>query len=240
MSRRLVAAIASLLLSLGVAASGAPAVAQSLSDMVKSAQTGSGALFGSKEFRADSLKGLPQWQRVLRVMREQRQAFERCAASAEACATPMHKAWREMLQSAKGLDRAGRLKAVNGFFNRIPYRLDSEVYGTNEYWATPQEFMARSGDCEDFAIAKFFALRQLGFDARQLRVVILWDEIRNIGHAVLAVYRADEILILDNLSGLIVSHERYKHYIPQYSMNESSRWAHIHKKKIPNQLARRG
>ena len=49
--------------------------------------------------------------------------------------------------------------------------------------------MRMSGDCEDYAIAKFFALRQLGFGAEQMRIVILWDEIRGIGHAVLAVYQ---------------------------------------------------
>ena len=87
--------------------------------------------------------------------------------------------------------------------------------------------MARSGDCEDFAIAKFFALRQLGFGEREMRVVILMDEIRGIGHAVLAIYESDEIVILDSLSNMILPHSRYKHYRPQYSMNETTRWAHV-------------
>lgn len=50
---------------------------------------------------------------------------------------------------------------------------------------------------------------------------------RGIGHAVLAVYLADDILILDSLSSLIVSHSRYQHYVPQASMNETTRWAHF-------------
>ena len=95
----------------------------------------------------------------------------------------------------------------------------------------------RSGDCEDYAIAKFFALRHLGFDNDSMRVVILWDQIRNIGHAVLAVYDGPQILILDNLNRMIVSHARYRHYIPQYSMNETTRWAHVHKQKIPQLVA---
>lgn len=240
MSRcRSLAAAATLLLGLVTAIPATPASAQSLADLVKSTKLGDQALFGSKEFRADSLKGLPQWQRVLKQMREQRAGFVRCAAQAEACTTPIQKAWRGLVQKAKKLDRNAQIKAVNAFFNRIPYRLDSVVYGTSEYWATPAEFMSRSGDCEDFAIAKFFALRQLGFQGESLRVVILWDEIRNIGHSVLAVYRGEEILILDNLSELVVTHQRYKHYIPQYSMNETTRWAHVHKKKIPTLVARR-
>ncbi len=43
----------------------------------------------------------------------------------------------------------------------------------------------------------------------------------------LAVYLADDILILDSLSNLIVSHSRYQHYVPQVSMNETTRWAHV-------------
>ncbi|MEE8500707.1 MAG: hypothetical protein V3S27_09045, partial [Kiloniellales bacterium] len=69
--------------------------------------------------------------------------------------------------------------------------------------------------------------RALGFNKDEMRVVILMDEIRGIGHAVLAIYQEDDILILDSLSNLILPHSRYKHYIPQYSMNETTRWAHI-------------
>jgi predicted transglutaminase-like cysteine proteinase len=150
--------------------------------------------------------------------------------------TPHLKNWRKIITEASKLNRRDKLTAVNDFFNRWPYKEDRELYGLNEYWATPREFMTRSGDCEDFAIAKYYALRELGFAEEDMRVVILMDEIRGIGHAVLAVYRDDDILILDSLSNLILPHERYKHYVPQYSMNETTRWAHIggfEKRKTP-------
>jgi predicted transglutaminase-like cysteine proteinase len=60
-----------------------------------------------------------------------------------------------------------------------------------------------------------------------MRVIILWDTIRAIGHAVLAVYEKDDILVLDSLSSRILSHWKYKQYVPQYSMNETTRWAHV-------------
>ena len=109
--------------------------------------------------------------------------------------------------------------------------VDRELYGVSEFWATPREFMKRSGDCEDYSIAKFFVLRDLGFSNDQLRIVILKDRIRGIGHAVLAVYALGDILILDSLSDLIFSHRKYRHYVPQYSMNETTRWAHFYAKK---------
>ena len=99
--------------------------------------------------------------------------------------------------------------------------------------------MKTLGDCEDYAIAKYFALRQLGFDKEELRIVVLYDRIRNLGHAVLAVYGGNDILILDSLSNFITTHTRYRHYIPQYSMNETTRWAHVdHSRAIPQTALR--
>ena len=84
---------------------------------------------------------------------------------------------------ADNLGSRRKLGAVNSFMNRWPYRQDRELYGSSEHWATPREFMSRAGDCEDYAIAKYFALRQVGFGLDDLRIVILRDEIRNVGHA---------------------------------------------------------
>lgn len=206
-----------------------PAAAQSLADLVQAGRAAreGDALFGSIELKSGSLKGLPQWTRVLRSVESERVAFDRCTADATACTTPLLRNWRNIITSAAKLKRADRVKAVNDFFNRWPYKLDRELYGMSEYWATPKEFMTRSGDCEDYSIAKYFALRKLGFAKEELRVVILMDEIRGIGHSVLAIYVENDILILDSLSNLILSHTRYKQYIPQYSMNETTRWAHI-------------
>jgi predicted transglutaminase-like cysteine proteinase len=96
-----------------------------------------------------------------------------------------------------------------------------------DYWATPKEFLMLSGDCEDYSIAKYFALKQLGLDISKMRIVVVKDRIRNVGHAVLAVYMDNTAYILDNLSNLVLPHNKYSHYIPQYSVNEIYRWAHI-------------
>ncbi|MFQ5774561.1 MAG: transglutaminase-like cysteine peptidase [Kiloniellaceae bacterium] len=201
--------------------------AQTLAEVARAGQTARAGLFGSIEFRAESLDGLPQWTRVLAAMEKERGAFARCVRVAARCTTPALRSWRKIIAAAASLDRAARLRAVNDYFNRWPYRQDPDVYGRSEYWATPSEFMARSGDCEDYAVAKYFALRQLGFGKDEMRIVILTDEIRGIGHAVLAIYGEDGILVLDSLSNLIVSDDRYKHYVAQYSMNETTRWAHV-------------
>ncbi len=204
-----------------------PGHAQTLGDLTGAVTSSGAGLFGSLEFKSNSLKALPQWRRVLASFPGERAAFDRCLADTTLCTNPILKNWRQLVHSAAKLTPRKQLTAVNEFFNRWPYRHDAELYGRSEYWATPQEFMARSGDCEDYAIVKFFALRALGFGRDALRIVVLKDRIRGIGHAVLAVYLADDILILDSLSSLILSHSKYRHYVPQVSMTETTRWAHV-------------
>ena len=201
--------------------------AQSLADFAQAAQNQGKGLFGSTEIPSLSFEALPQWRRVLAVMEQERPVYQACLADPTHCSSNTQSIWRQIVVQASKLPQPEQLHAVNRFFNRWPYKLDPEIYGRSEYWASPSEFMSSSGDCEDFAIAKFFALRDLGLGNDDMRIVILFDRIRNIGHAVLAVYRDSDALILDSLSNMIVSHSKYRHYLPQYSMNETLRWAHV-------------
>ena len=206
------------------------AAAQTLQDFMKSREQEGQALFGSTEISAARLTALPQWARVLSKMKIERRQFRACLDNEAACTAAGLRSWREVATAARGKPEIEIFKTVNAYFNRWPYKLDRELYGVSEYWATPQEFMKRSGDCEDSAIAKFFVLSDLGYANEQLRIVILMDRIRRLGHAVLAVYALDDILILDSLTDLIFSHKKYRHYVPQYSMNETTRWAHFYGK----------
>ncbi len=205
----------------------APASAQNLADLARQArQTGPG-IFGSAEFQAAALGALPQWNRVLAKLPAERSQLRKCMADAKACQSPTIRSLSQAVRDAKKLAKEEQLDFVNKFFNKWPYKLDMEVYGVSEYWAIPTEFMMRSGDCEDYSIAKFFVLRELGFTNEQMRIVVVMDNIRRIGHAVLAVYVDGDIKILDSLSNAIFPHSFYKHYTPQYSVNETSRWLHV-------------
>lgn len=180
-------------------------------------------LFGTVEFRS-SLTVLPQWIRVMKMAQQQISYFSACKGNA---CSPAAVSWKRLIRQARGKPPMEQLKVVNRFFNQWPYRLDAELYGMPDYWADPGEFMKRSGDCEDYSIAKYYGLKKLGFDVRQLRIVVIKDKIRNIGHAVLAVYLDEAAYILDNLSDMVMDHRKYAHYIPQYSLNEEHRWAHV-------------
>ncbi|MBW2016865.1 MAG: transglutaminase-like cysteine peptidase [Deltaproteobacteria bacterium] len=182
-------------------------------------------LLNSLEIRGP-LGVLTQWKRILRDARSQMEKLKNCIPGSDPC-PPGAASWKEFLSRARGMTGFDQLKFVNRFFNRWPYRLDKDIYGVSDYWATPQEFLRFSGDCEDYCITKYFALRELGYYPEQLRIVVLRDAIRNITHATLAVYLDNHVYILDNLSDGVFDQGRYSHYFPQYSFNEQNRWAHI-------------
>lgn len=93
-----------------------------------------------------------------------------------------------------------KLNKVNDFFNEFLHRDDIEIYRKNDYWATRKEFIFQgAGDCEDFVIAKYFTLLELGIDESKLS--LLHNLRKNQYHLVLA-YQEDafsQVLILDNI-----------------------------------------
>ena len=131
---------------------------------------------------------------------------------------------------AQGLDEIARLKGVNAFFNRaIVFREDKDVWGQVDYWASPLEMMNRGqGDCEDFAIAKYFALMAAGVPSAKLRLVYVRAQIGAVtqAHMVLAYYRDPmaEPLILDSLLGDIRPASRRPDLSPVFSFNAECLW----------------
>ncbi|MBQ7738816.1 MAG: transglutaminase-like cysteine peptidase [Desulfovibrionaceae bacterium] len=140
--------------------------------------------------------------------------------------------WDEFKAGAKGKSGLALMRYVHNFWNKWPYREDSANWGLADYWAIPAEFLEKSGDCEDYAIIKYFTLKELGFPADKMRIVVLRDTVRNLAHAILAVYWDGEIYVLDNLSSAVLAHKHFKHYLPQYSVNETARWAHMRGRNI--------
>lgn len=117
-------------------------------------------------------------------------------------------------------------ESVNAMMNRKKYIVDNKNWGKSDYWATPIEFMARGGDCEDFAIAKYVALRALGVPEEDLRVAIVHDMKKNIPHAILVVYSEKGALILDNQLPDARPAEQIHHYRPIFSINRQGWWLH--------------
>jgi len=157
-----------------------------------------------------------KWRRVVTHHHEEQQQTDDKA-----------KDWQVFLDRLQGTPAKEQLQAVNRWVNQLPYRVDLENWDEEDHWATPMEFLNRgAGDCEDFAIAKFMALKSLGFTNEQMRIVVLNDTMINELHAILVVELDGEAMVLDNYIKQIVTAERIHHYQPIYSINETAWWRH--------------
>lgn len=143
------------------------------------------------------------------------------------------RALQTVLTAAVDLDDDGRLQAVNQFFNRrIQFREDIEVWGQEDYWASPVEMLDKGqGDCEDFAMAKYFSLLSLGMPTAKLRLVYVRAQLGGPGgvvqaHMVLAYYAQPqaEPLILDNLISELRPASRRPDLTPVFSFNSDGLW----------------
>jgi predicted transglutaminase-like cysteine proteinase len=189
------------------------------------ARAASVALFGSSEMQGANLAFFPQFTDMLRrYSADLGHLNESCSSgSSTAC---MLEDWASFITSIKGLDPRSQIEEVNSYINDIAYIEDPDNWGAEDYWATPVQFFTRNGDCEDYAIAKYMTLRSLGFPIEALRIVVLMDTNLGIGHAVLAVYVGNDVLVLDNQIDQVVSQTSIHHYQPVYSLNERGWWRH--------------
>ncbi|MEW6691534.1 MAG: transglutaminase-like cysteine peptidase [Pseudomonadota bacterium] len=136
-------------------------------------------------------------------------------------------AWQQLLDSSAGLAEMDKLREVNRFFNRLAFVSDREHWGREDYWATPLEFLGSGGgDCEDFAVAKYFSLKALGVPVDRLRLTYVKAVQLNEAHMVLTYYPepSAEPLVLDNLVPDIRLASGRRDLVPVYSFNADGLW----------------
>ncbi len=139
--------------------------------------------------------------------------------------------WDNVMQSAKNKDILHQLKDVNDFWNKVAYRTDPIHWRKKDYWASPFEFLGTgAGDCEDYAIAKYFSLRQLGVPDEKLRITYVKLRRRSSkfdqAHMVLTYYHNPDStpIVLDNIDKRLQLATKRTDLIPVYSFNASGLW----------------
>lgn len=136
-------------------------------------------------------------------------------------------AWQNLISNSKGNDELSDIRTVNDFFNRLRFISDQKHWKAVDYWATPVEFLSTNGgDCEDFSIAKYFTLRELGVPDERLRITYVKALELDQAHMVLAYYETpdSEPLILDNLIAAIRPASKRPDLLPVYSFNGKDLW----------------
>lgn len=202
-------------------------------------------LFGSREIRSRSVKSFNKWTEMWR-----RHNLPRKEYSQEKSASPTsgrvkrciglarlqcgRDEWNQFVERNQGKELTDLLPAVNEYMNKSTYIVDPVNWGIPDYWATPDEFFLKDGDCEDYAISKYVTLKRLGVDPGIMRLVILQDENLRAAHAVLAVRHEGVYKILDNQVNAVLSDTQILHYRPVYSLNETGWWLHHKRKFVPS------
>lgn len=173
--------------------------------------------FHGADIKSDNISAFPKWISVInRYEEEIKSRSERQIVSS----------WQKHLNALIGKTDQEKLEGVNDFVNSLKYVEDKNNYGLSDYWATPLEFLANGGDCEDFAIAKYASLRALGFAPDQLRIAVVEDEVRRVPHAILIVYSDDRAFVLDNQDKTVRLASDIDRYTPIFSINTKSWWLH--------------
>lgn len=136
--------------------------------------------------------------------------------------------WAALLKNPPDGDVRETLRRVNQFFNkRLEFKDDIVVWRQQDYWATPIEFLRKgAGDCEDYAIAKYITLREMGVPASQLRITYVKALQLNQAHMVLTWYPTPNAipLVLDNLKDAILPATQRPDLLPVYSFNGEGMW----------------
>lgn len=174
-------------------------------------------IFGSQEKQSQSMSAFTKWTSMF-------SRFDIALNSASGAKSMQD--FRTKIEFLKGMPLDQMAEGVNSIVNRVRYVNDSAIYGKTDYWATPIEFLKNGGDCEDYAITKYTALRMLGVPENRMRILVLQDMQKNIPHAVLVVYTEKGPLLLDNQLKSAVPVEKISHYKPIFSINRDAWWLH--------------
>jgi len=134
---------------------------------------------------------------------------------------------KKLIETNQSMTEMEKVKEVNDFFNLVPYYTDIVHWRVEDYWATPFEKLTTfGGDCEDYAIAKYFSLLELGIPDDRMRIMYVKALNWNQAHMVLTYFPKPRAipLVLDNLNPEILPANKRKDLIPVYSFNGDGLW----------------
>lgn len=160
-----------------------------------------------------------KWKSVRENWIVERLEIGLCERSPERCSVPVQ-IFTKIFHDAVTLEGLDRLDYVNRRVNAsVSYRSDLHRYGMDDVWSTPLATLGQAGDCEDYAIAKYFLLAASGQDERDMRILLVRDTRVGEDHAVLAVHLGGAWHVLDNRWNKIEADFELSHYGPIFSLS---------------------
>jgi predicted transglutaminase-like cysteine proteinase len=163
-----------------------------------------------------------KWLGVERQLADEGVQLALCDGDRERCVSPTALQFLAIVDSARARDGRARLGEINRAVNLAIHPMsDLAQYGQIDVWSSPLvTFASGAGDCEDYAIAKFVALRLAGIAREDLRIVIMRDTIHGEDHAVAMARLDGHWLALDNRHMAMVEDANVRNYRPLFVIDQ--------------------
>lgn len=161
--------------------------------------------FGLLRFRLPDGPLWRKWRGVEADMAKEQTVLDACRSNSQDC--PAYAAqFLRLIEAVKSKSGRAQLGEANRSVNMaIRYMSDIAQHGEIDRWSAPlATFATGKGDCEDYAIAKYVALREAGFPIEDLRILLV--HVRSVGedHALLAARLDHHWLLLNNSSHVLM------------------------------------
>jgi len=178
--------------------------------------------FGMLTFRAPEGMLWVKWRKVEGEIREDERVISDCRVDPDQCSSPAALKFLALLDSARDTSMRVNIATINRSINsQIRYVSDLRQHGVIDLWSSPLATLTSSeGDCEDYAIAKYVALRELGVNADDLRLLLVRDRAVGQDHAVLGVRHDGRWLVLDNRHSLLLDMTEVRQFTPLFAINQ--------------------
>lgn len=184
-------------------------------------------LFGSVEISGGNSQAFRKWQAVLPECDQQLASLKECFAGNLRCAGSVDY-WSRIVRGVGNNKSLRQLSQLNSYINESAgYDPQAVAAGRADVWRAPLQFLGLRGDCEDYAIAKYFSLLALGYEETDLRVVVVKDSIRQVIHAVTTVQFQGACYVLDSLRPVATKEIDLLHYQPLVSMQRDLHFTHF-------------
>ncbi|MFK5937611.1 MAG: transglutaminase-like cysteine peptidase [Sulfurimonas sp.] len=128
------------------------------------------------------------------------------------------------MKNLKKFSQNQQLNAVNHYLNQLLPQYDAVINKKDDNWATPKEFLTIGyGDCEDYALIKYYSLIKLGFDEKKLFITVVKEKFKGGQHMVLTYfqYKNRAPFVLDNLSFKILDLKKREDLNAQLFINST-------------------
>jgi predicted transglutaminase-like cysteine proteinase len=164
-----------------------------------------------------------KWSNVVADIRAETDILARCRDDAESC-PPAAQKFLAVIAEGRAHEGRARYGVINRAINlAIQPISDLSQWGVPDRWSAPLATLTTArGDCEDYAIAKYVALREAGVSEEDLRLLIVRDITIGEDHAIVAARIQEKWIVLDNRRFVLLEDIEMPYLLPLFVLNEKN------------------